>query len=292
MTRRSRTTGSPTAGSSASSPSARRRSCSASPSRRTGDPTGQYARYSFQYANFPDYPKLGVWPDAYYTTFNMFNASGTSFLGPQVCAYDRAKMLAAQAATQQCVTLSSTFGSLLPSDLDGPTAPPAGRPNYLLSFGTNALQMWKFHVDWATPANTSLTGPTNLTTARVLARVQRRRHVHPAAGHDQQARLARRPADVPARVPQLRRPRVARRRTTASPPAAPSACAGTSSATRTGRRRSSSRARTRPTRRTAGWARSRWTTSATSRSATACRAARCTRASATPAGSPATRSAR
>jgi uncharacterized membrane protein len=132
---------------------------------RTGDPTGAYARYSFSYANFPDYPKLGVWPDAYYTTFNMFNASGTTFLGPQVCAYDRARMIAAQAATQQCVTLSSTFGSLLPSDLDGPTAPPADRPNYLLSFGTNALQVWKFHVDWTTPANTSMTGPTSLTTA-------------------------------------------------------------------------------------------------------------------------------
>jgi hypothetical protein len=132
---------------------------------RTGDPTGSYARYSFSYASFPDYPKLGVWPDAYYTTFNMFNASGTTFLGPQVCAYDRAKMIAAQAATQQCVTLSSTFGSLLPSDLDGPTAPPAGRPNYLLSFGTNALQVWKFQVDWTTPANTSMTGPVSLTTA-------------------------------------------------------------------------------------------------------------------------------
>ena len=86
---------------------------------RTGDPTGQYARYSFQYSGFPDYPKLGVWPDAYYTTYNMFNAAGTSFLGPQACAFDRTKMLAGQAATQQCFQLSSTFGSLLPSDLDG-----------------------------------------------------------------------------------------------------------------------------------------------------------------------------
>jgi hypothetical protein len=132
---------------------------------RTGDPTGAYARYSFQYSNFPDYPKLGVWPDAYYDTYNMFNAAGTSFLGPQVCAFDRAKMLAGTAATQQCVTLSSTYGSLLPSDLDGPTAPPAGKPNFLLSFGTNTLQLWKFHVDWTTPANTTMTGPTNLSVA-------------------------------------------------------------------------------------------------------------------------------
>src|SRR5437868_15385071 len=50
----------------------------------TPDPTGSYARYSFQYASFPDYPKMGVWPDAYYETFNLFNAAGTSFLGTQI----------------------------------------------------------------------------------------------------------------------------------------------------------------------------------------------------------------
>jgi hypothetical protein len=129
------------------------------------DPTGSYYRYSFQYSNFPDYPKLGVWPDAYYTTFNMFNASGTAFLGPEACAYNRAKMLLGQAATQQCFTLTSTYGSLLPSDLDGPTPPPAGSPNFVLSFGTNALQLWKFHVDWTTPANSSLTGPATISVA-------------------------------------------------------------------------------------------------------------------------------
>jgi len=131
----------------------------------SGDPTGSYYRYSFQYNNFPDYPKLGVWPDAYYTTFNMFNNAGTQFLGPQACAYDRAKMLQGQAATQQCFTLSSSFGSLLPSDVDGPTPPPSGSPNFLLSFGTNSLKLWKFHVDWTTPANSSLTGPTTISVA-------------------------------------------------------------------------------------------------------------------------------
>jgi hypothetical protein len=129
------------------------------------DPTGSYYRYAFSYANFPDYPKLGVWPDAYYTTFNQFNSSGTTFLGPEVCAWDRAKMLAGQAATQQCFSLSSSYGSLLPSDLDGSRLPPTGSPNYVLSFGTNVLQLWKFHVDWATSSNTTLTGPTNIPVA-------------------------------------------------------------------------------------------------------------------------------
>ena len=43
----------------------------------SGDPTGSYYRYSFQYSNFPDYPKLGVWPDAYYKTFNLFTRART-----------------------------------------------------------------------------------------------------------------------------------------------------------------------------------------------------------------------
>jgi hypothetical protein len=127
---------------------------------QTSDATGGWNRYAFQYSSFPDYPKMGVWPDGYYITFNMF--SGNSFSGPKVCAYDRAKMLAGQAATQQCVQLSSSYGSVLPSDLDGKTLPPAGSPNYMVSKGSSALNFWKFHVDWTTPANTALSGPTSI----------------------------------------------------------------------------------------------------------------------------------
>jgi hypothetical protein len=130
----------------------------------TGDPTGPWYRYSFGGFgnNFPDYPKLGVWPDAYYVTYNLF-AGGVSYVGPEVCAYDRAKMLLGQAATQQCRAVSNTnLGGLLPADVDSSTPPPAGSPNYVMSFGTSALKLWKFHVDWATPANSTFTGATNV----------------------------------------------------------------------------------------------------------------------------------
>jgi len=131
---------------------------------QTADPTGAYNRYAFAYNSFNDYPKMGLWPDAYYTTFNMF--SGNTFLGAHVCAYDRASMLAGAAATQQCFQLSTSFGGLLPADLDGAQLPPAGSPNYVLALGaTTGLAFWKFHVDWTTPANTTLTGPTAITTA-------------------------------------------------------------------------------------------------------------------------------
>jgi hypothetical protein len=74
-------------------------------------------------------------------------------------------MRAGSAATQVCFQLSSSFGGLLPSDVDGNDAPPAGSPNYLLNFGSNSLNLWKFHVNFATPASSTLTGPTNIPVA-------------------------------------------------------------------------------------------------------------------------------
>jgi hypothetical protein len=128
----------------------------------SGDPTGSYARYAFPYDLFPDYPKLGVWPDAYFVTFNMFDVVGQAFEHAEVCAYDRAKMLAGQPATQQCFSPGGPeFSSLLPADLDGPRPPPLGSPNFTvgLDVNQNALDLFRFHVDWTTPANSTLTGP-------------------------------------------------------------------------------------------------------------------------------------
>lgn len=133
----------------------------------TSDATGSYRRYAFSYGtDFNDYPKMGVWPDGYYITYNMFKR-GRTFIGSMACAFDRDAMLgnSTRAVTQQCFQLSSSYAGLLPSDLDGATAPPAGTPNLLLNFGTNSLRVWKFHVDWTNSANTTLTGPATINVA-------------------------------------------------------------------------------------------------------------------------------
>jgi len=130
----------------------------------TSDATGTYNRYSFQYSNFDDYLKMSVWPDAYYETFNMF-AGGTTFVGADACAYNRAAMLNGTTATQVCFQQGTSVGGLLPADLDGTTAPPAGSPNYMLYFGTNNLNLFKFHVDFTTPSNSTFTGPTVINVA-------------------------------------------------------------------------------------------------------------------------------
>jgi hypothetical protein len=130
---------------------------------QTSDATGAYNVYAFKQPNFNDYPKFGVWADGYYATYNMF--SGNTFTGARLCAYDRAKMLTGAAATEQCFQLSSSFGGVLPADIDGHTAPPAGAPEYFANFGANSLNVWKMHTDWTTPASSTITGPSTISVA-------------------------------------------------------------------------------------------------------------------------------
>ncbi|MBK9527816.1 MAG: hypothetical protein IPO41_05745 [Acidobacteria bacterium] len=131
----------------------------------TPDPAGTYAGYQFQAPGFPDYPKYGVWPDAYYVSSNESS--------PAVYALDRVKMLAGQAATFQrftAVDLSGFgFQALTPADLDGAAAPPAGAPGIFMRHrdtevhgpagfpSSDILEIYAFDVDWVTPANSTFT---------------------------------------------------------------------------------------------------------------------------------------
>jgi fibronectin type III domain protein len=127
----------------------------------TGDATGSYHRYAFHLgSNFFDYPHLSVWPDAYYMSMNVFNSSGTAYLGPQPFAFDRAKMLAGLPTT--FITTGITGGSseetYLPADLDGSNLPPVGAPATFVQWpGAGAYRTFHFHVDFITPANSTFT---------------------------------------------------------------------------------------------------------------------------------------
>lgn len=128
---------------------------------KTGDATGAYYRYDFNLGtNFYDYPHFGVWPDAYYMSMNVFNSAGTTSLGPQAFAFDRAKMLAGLAASFQTpgITGGPAEDSFLPADLDGYSLPPVGAPNSFVEMPfTGTYRTWHFHVDFATPANSTFT---------------------------------------------------------------------------------------------------------------------------------------
>src|SRR5215813_3232415 len=66
---------------------------------QTPDPTGAWYRYDFLYSSdtLNDYPKFGIWPDAYYMSANEF-LNGAAFTGVGVVAFERAQMLAGQDA--------------------------------------------------------------------------------------------------------------------------------------------------------------------------------------------------
>jgi hypothetical protein len=140
---------------------------------QTGDPTGSWHRYAFLMSTvkFNDYPKFGVWPDAYYMSVNQFLVG---FDSVAAVAFERDQMLLGNPAQMVIFDLQSVEPnrfSLLPGDLDGP--PPApGTPNPFLAvepaiFGwpTDQLSEWDFFVDWVTPANSTfgVSGSPNQT---------------------------------------------------------------------------------------------------------------------------------
>ena len=114
-----------------------------------------------------DYPKIGVWRDAYYLSFNMFEyVSGNyEWDGAQVWAVEKAGALSGTLKTIHFeLSAESGYGSLLPSH--ALTLPPEGAPNYFASVSPpDKYQIWEFTADWDTPANATLTGPVELDVA-------------------------------------------------------------------------------------------------------------------------------
>ena len=97
----------------------------------TNDPAGTYYRYTIAFDSvspngFNDYAKLGIWPDAYYTSYNIFGGSPAGAnTGAALCASDRTRMLAGLAAATLCAPVAFYGGgaAFLPADMDGSTLP-------------------------------------------------------------------------------------------------------------------------------------------------------------------------
>jgi hypothetical protein len=132
------------------------------------DPAGSYNMWAYGFGNdLNDYPKIGVWPDGYYVTWNMFQ-NAANFSGARTCSFNRSAMLSGAAAPSRvCFQLASAYDSVLPGDLDGASPPPAGSPNFQMNIDTlgGVLHLWRFHVDYANPNNSTLTGPVSISVA-------------------------------------------------------------------------------------------------------------------------------
>jgi uncharacterized repeat protein (TIGR01451 family) len=138
---------------------------------QTGDPvSGGWYMYAVRTDDnahpwLAEYPKMGIWPDGLYMTANMFDClnadcSSSTYSGVRVWAFNRSELESGAPVNQVIADLPTSYFSLLPSNLRG-DSPPAGRPNLLVSQARKAFawEVWKFHVDWAVPANSTLNGP-------------------------------------------------------------------------------------------------------------------------------------
>jgi hypothetical protein len=128
---------------------------------------------------FPDWVKIGTWPDAYYVGIDLEDPSNTfQEVGVVACAFDRTNMLVGGTPNSpQCFTNPSPVTgslylahSLEPADVEGTTPPPTGSPEYFASIEnpvndgvtttSDSFNLWQFHVDWSNTANTTFTQST------------------------------------------------------------------------------------------------------------------------------------
>ncbi len=145
---------------------------------QTSDPvSGGWFLYALQVdpANpsfLGDYPKFGFWNNpqpggAYFLTMNTFSTP-TTFTGVRAYALDRASMLTGGPAhaigfSIPIAGLGDSY-SLVASTFRTGTAPPAGEDEFLLAIDSPAtggvtltqVKGWLFHVDFVTPANSTL----------------------------------------------------------------------------------------------------------------------------------------
>ncbi|MDZ4748783.1 MAG: hypothetical protein SH808_09865 [Saprospiraceae bacterium] len=129
----------------------------------TSDPRGSWDAYAFQTPRFPDFPKYGIWGDAYYLTTN---EGGSNF---PIYAINREDILAGvETARIQRLTVPKIGGISFevgqPVDWDGLVAPPAGSPGIVVKLNdddwgtttTDEIVFHKINIDWDNSANSNI----------------------------------------------------------------------------------------------------------------------------------------
>lgn len=134
---------------------------------KTGSPTGEYYLYEFVMPNLKlnDYPKIGVWHDAYYMSTDEF--FGSDYAGSGAFAFEREKLLVGDpTASYIYFDLASPttirIGGILPADLDGLNPPPANSPGIFAGYTAteygdpeDALRLFEFTADFENPLDST-----------------------------------------------------------------------------------------------------------------------------------------
>ncbi|MBI3133549.1 MAG: T9SS type A sorting domain-containing protein [Bacteroidetes bacterium] len=134
----------------------------------TADPLGSYFLYTFAFTAFPDYPKFGVWSNAYFMTCN------TS--ANDCIAFEREKMLlgdpTASKINMSFPSFYQFFNSVAPAYAEGPTEPDADEPGYFFAvqdnswsgISTDHIKVLKATINWTSPGSSSVVSHQTLNT--------------------------------------------------------------------------------------------------------------------------------
>ena len=128
---------------------------------KSGDPvSGGWFLYEFHVASLPDYPKLGVWPDAYYLS----TQAGTV----DIYALERRSLLRGDPVQAVHFTVGPPF--MLPADLDGRRPKASRRAPFARHLdgdvwgGVDRLEVFEFHADFDDPASSTFDLVASLPT--------------------------------------------------------------------------------------------------------------------------------
>jgi hypothetical protein len=129
----------------------------------TSDPLGEYYCYAFEFEKFNDYPKLAIWPDGYYITYNMYDAwDPETFAYSSATVIDREAMLAGE---PEITMIQFDFPDPdverffpMATDLRG-TNIPVDEPGYIITIDDHnpdnpwelSLDIYAFDPDWQEP---------------------------------------------------------------------------------------------------------------------------------------------
>src|SRR5256714_4203705 len=148
---------------------------------KTSDPVnGGWWRYAFRADDaahpwFPDYPKMGIWPDGLYMTANMFDCfdsvcNNATYQEARAYALNIDDLVSGAPLRSVVADTNANHFSLLPGNYRG-TPPPAGRPNLMVAESQTAYawEVYKFHPDYTNPSSSTFTGPINVSQASYVS---------------------------------------------------------------------------------------------------------------------------
>lgn len=138
---------------------------------QTSDPTGAWYLFQFSTSAFPDFPKISIWNNAILMTDNENGLSQAPIYAINKTTLYAGTTTAILRFTVPFIT-GVSFQPMTPVDWDSSTNP-VGAPIFLRMYdnawsgsgGADHLELWNVNLDWVTPGNSNVSGPTNLNTS-------------------------------------------------------------------------------------------------------------------------------